>query len=225
MVELSPCQYTESPGAVEKVENGSRILRNEIDKDYRKIIAGRSRVSIAVNKSRMRVWMNDNKIVDIPRLVPNSISHFKIYTRGLRDPRDVDEVYIANFRIAKSGADNRSKLLTEGRLSSNAILFNTGSAIIQGGSNAVIQEVAEAMRIVPDMRILIVGHTDSDGSSEANLSLSKDRAAAVKSALVTQYGISSSRIETDGKGESNPVADNGSSSGKAQNRRVEFIKQ
>ena len=81
------------------------------------------------------------------------------------------------------------------------------------------------MKQVPDMRITIVGHTDDDGSAEANLKLSKDRANAVREILVSQHGIAKSRIETDGKGEASPVASNDTQSGKSQNRRVEFIKQ
>lgn len=224
MVELSPCQFIKSPGAVEKVEGGKRQMRNEIDKDYRNAIMGKSRVSIAVNKSRMRVWINENKIVDIPRLVADGATHFKIGTRGLRDSRETDEIHIDNFKIAKAGQDNRSKLLTEGRLSTNAILFNTGSATIKSGSEAVLKEVAEAMNSVPEMRIMIVGHTDSDGDSASNLKLSEERAKSVREVLVKSYGISIGRIQTDGKGESTPVAENTSESGKAQNRRVEFIK-
>ena len=224
MVELSPCQYVESPGAIEFVENGSRQMRNEIRKDYRKSILGKSRISIAVNKTRMRVWINDNKIVDAPRLVASGITAFKIGTRGFRDGRDVDEIHIDNFKIAKAGQDNRSKLLTEGILSTNAILFNTGSATIKSGSEEILKEVGEAMQTVPDMRIIIVGHTDADGSEDSNLKLSEERAKSVRSILVNTYGISMGRIQTDGKGESRPVADNNSASGKEQNRRVEFIK-
>lgn len=224
MVEISPCQFITSPGAIEKYVNGSREIRNDIQKDYRNAIKGKSRISIAVNKSRMRVWLNDNKIVDAPRLVPDGITNFKLFTQFLRDSRDKDEIYINNFKIAKAGQDNRSKLLTEGKLSSNAILFNTSSATIKSGSEAILKEVGEAMQSVPDMRIMIVGHTDADGSSESNQKLSEERAKSVRAALVSQYGINIGRIQTDGKGESSPVADNNTPSGKEQNRRVEFIK-
>ena len=137
----------------------------------------------------MRVWINDNKIVDAPRLVADGITHFKIGTRGLRDDRGMDEIHISNFRLAKTGQDNRSKLLTEGKLSTNAILFNTGSATIKSGSEAILKEVGEAMQSVPDMRIMIVGHTDADGSTENNLKLSQERAKSVRAVLVNQYGI------------------------------------
>jgi len=224
MVEISPCQFIGNIGALEKVVNGKREFRNQVGKDYRKTINGKSRISIAVNKSRMRVWLNDNKIVDAPRLVADGVTSFKIETRGLRDDRGLDEIHIDNFRMAKTGEDNRSKLITEGKLSTNAILFNTGSATIKSGSEAILKEVGEAMKSMPDMRIMIVGHTDGDGSAESNLKLSDERAKSVRAVLVNQYGINMGRIQTDGKGESSPVADNNSSSGKEQNRRVEFIK-
>ena len=70
---------------------------------------------------------------------------------------------------------------------------------------------------------MIIGHTDNDGDDAKNLLLSKKRAAAVKVNLVSM-GIAASRLTTDGKGESAPIADNTSAAGKAQNRRVEFIK-
>ena len=74
------------------------------------------------------------------------------------------------------------------------------------------------------VKIKIIGHTDSDGTDAANLELSKKRSDAVKAALVKDYSIEESRLQTDGKGESVPVGDNKTKEGKAQNRRVEFIK-
>jgi len=71
----------------------------------------------------------------------------------------------------------------------------------------------------------IVGHTDADGTDDSNLKLSKDRADAVKNTLVNIYNVDSGRLSTDGKGETEPVAENTDADGKAQNRRVEFIKQ
>jgi outer membrane protein OmpA-like peptidoglycan-associated protein len=75
------------------------------------------------------------------------------------------------------------------------------------------------------MNLNIIGHTDSDGEDTANMELSRKRAEAVKTALINVYNIAADRLQTDGKGESEPVGDNGTPDGKAQNRRVEFIKQ
>ncbi|HET8737135.1 MAG TPA: OmpA family protein [Pricia sp.] len=223
MVELSPCPWISSPGVLEKVVNGERQIRNTIGKDYRTLIDGQSRISIAVNKSRMRVWMNDNKLVDVPRLVPDAVTTFKILTKGLRDDPSKDEVYITNFRIGKAGIDTRSKLITEGRLSTTAIQFASGSDDILPESYATIREIAGVLEENPEVKIRIIGHTDAEGDAASNLSLSKLRAAAVKNSMELQYGIAPDRILTDGKGESEPVGDNATDDGKAQNRRVEFL--
>jgi outer membrane protein OmpA-like peptidoglycan-associated protein len=74
------------------------------------------------------------------------------------------------------------------------------------------------------VRVKIIGHTDSDGSDADNMTLSKKRAESVKASLVKDFGIDGSRFETDGKGESQPVDKNTTAEGKANNRRVEFIK-
>lgn len=223
-IKLSPCQFIDSPGYIEKKDNGKRQFWNEIGKDYRTAINGKSHISIAVNGPRMRLWMNDNKLVDVPRMVPSSANIFKLFVNGLRDEPNKDEVYITNFRVGKAGVDNRSKLITEGRLSTNAIQFESGSDALLSESYKTIREIAQVLEDNPDVRIKIIGHTDADGSEPSNLELSKNRAAAVKKSLVNQYGISESRIITDGKGESDPVASNNTNEGKAQNRRVEFIK-
>ena len=75
-----------------------------------------------------------------------------------------------------------------------------------------------------DLKIKIVGHTDGDGDDTGNLDLSKRRAASVKDALTKEFGINESRMQTDGKGEKEPIDKNDSTAGKANNRRVEFIK-
>ena len=69
-----------------------------------------------------------------------------------------------------------------------------------------------------------MGHTDSDGDDLANLALSKKRAAAVKNTLIEDFSIEAAKMQTDGLGENNPVEPNTTAAGKANNRRVEFIK-
>jgi len=69
-----------------------------------------------------------------------------------------------------------------------------------------------------------IGHTDSDGNTVDNMTLSKRRADAVKASMVKDFGIDASRLQTDGKGSSQPIASNSTAEGKANNRRVEFLK-
>ena len=89
----------------------------------------------------------------------------------------------------------------------------------------IIRQIYQVLQQDGGMNLKIVGHTDSDGSNDANLKLSKSRADAVKDALVNVYGVGEGRLSTEGKGAMEPVAENSTAAGKAQNRRVEFIKQ
>ena len=88
-----------------------------------------------------------------------------------------------------------------------------------------IRQISQVLMQERGMNLKIVGHTDSDGSDDSNMKLSKARAESVKNALVSVYEIDAGRLVSEGKGESEPVGDNGTSDGKAQNRRVVFIKQ
>jgi outer membrane protein OmpA-like peptidoglycan-associated protein len=132
--------------------------------------------------------------------------------------------YISNLRITDAAPDMRSKLLTDGKLVSYGIYFDVNKDVVKSESYGTIKEISTILSENPNLKIKIVGHTDSDGDDKSNLDLSKRRAASVKNALVKDFGIDATRIETDGKGEGEPVAPNDSAVNKALNRRVEFIK-
>jgi OOP family OmpA-OmpF porin len=118
----------------------------------------------------------------------------------------------------------RSKLLTEGKLVSYGIYFDVNKDVVKAESYGTLKEISKVLTDNPDVKIKIVGHTDSDGDDKSNLDLSKRRGASVKNVLVKEFGIDAARIETDGKGEGEPIAKNDSGINKALNRRVEFIK-
>ena len=118
----------------------------------------------------------------------------------------------------------RNKLITEGKLVTRGILFNVSSDEIKPESYGTLKEIAQVLKDNPTLKVKIIGHTDSDGDEKSNLDLSKRRAASVKNSLSKDFGIDASQMETDGKGASQPVSQNTSSEGKANNRRVEFIK-
>lgn len=101
------------------------------------------------------------------------------------------------------------------------INFKANSADIQKSSFKVLTEAVKVLKEYPDLRIEISGHTSSEGNAAKNLQLSKDRADAVKSYLVSA-GIADNRITTAGFGPERPIADNKTSKGRAQNRRIEF---
>jgi outer membrane protein OmpA-like peptidoglycan-associated protein len=107
---------------------------------------------------------------------------------------------------------------------SYGIQFDVNSDKIKLESYATIKEIAQVLKDNPTVKIKIIGHTDSDGDDNSNLDLSKRRAISVKTELTKSFSIDSSRMETDGKGESQPVSTNDTGLNKAKNRRVEFVK-
>jgi len=98
-------------------------------------------------------------------------------------------------------------------------LFDVGSANLNAGSFNEISRVSRVLNQYPDTSIQVAGHTDSTGSEQFNQTLSEQRASNVKNALVGQ-GVDPNRISTIGFGESAPVADNSTESGRQMNRRV-----
>ena len=131
---------------------------------------------------------------------------------------------MSNLRLAVGAPDTRNKILTQNKWVTHGILFDVNSATIKPESYGTIKEMATVLKENPDLKVKIVGHTDADGKDDVNLDLSKRRAAAVKESLTKDFGIDGARMETDGKGEGEPIDKNDTPAGKANNRRVEFIK-
>jgi OmpA-OmpF porin, OOP family len=175
------------------------------------------RISIWVQKERIRLYVDQTKLFDNPKVISKSVKYNMIRFDG-------GTPMIGNFRIATGLPDMRSKLLTEGKLISYGIYFDVNKDVVKAESYPSIKEIAAILKDNPTVKIKIVGHTDSDGEDKSNLDLSKRRSASVKNALVTNFSIEASRIETDGKGEIEPIAPNENSTNKALNRRVEFLK-
>lgn len=112
-----------------------------------------------------------------------------------------------------------------GHMAIYGILFDTGSANIKPGSAPVMAEIAKLLEGRPSLNILVVGHTDNQGTFELNMGLSSQRANAVVRYLVGNHNIDSGRMRSEGVGYLAPVASNDSPAGRAKNRRVELVKQ
>jgi len=102
-----------------------------------------------------------------------------------------------------------------------AVHFKTGSEEILPRSYPMLRDLASFMKSSPGVKVRVEGHTDSQGEDEQNLQLSKRRAASVKAFLV-QEGVSARNLESEGYGETRPVAENETAAGRSKNRRVEF---
>jgi len=114
-------------------------------------------------------------------------------------------------------------ITADGRISLYGINFDTDSAAIKPSSEPALTEIAKLMQAEPELKLIVVGHTDSQGSLDYNMSLSQRRAAAVVAALVKTYGIARGRLSSAGVGYLAPVGSNRTEAGRALNRRVELI--
>lgn len=226
---LSPGEFRNSRIQVESHQASQTWFRNEgrllelIEAYYGKPL----HVAMQLQKERFRLWVQGEKIFDLPKAIPpgsamNQLS-FEVHPSNYAE--NEYGIYVGNIRVAKSVPDNRQTFLHTGRLVTHAIRFDPGSARLTAESEAPIREMALLLREHPEIRLQVLGHTDAVGTEEANLLLSKQRAQAVVDKLVKDYSIPQERLLAEGKGESSPLADNGSAEGRAANRRVEFIRQ
>lgn len=113
----------------------------------------------------------------------------------------------------------------EGHIAIYGIYFDTDSDRLKPESDATLAEIAKLMTARPDLRILVVGHTDNQGKLDYNMDLSRRRAAAVAAALTERHGIDAARLTPAGVGFLAPVASNRDEGGRALNRRVELVER
>jgi OmpA-OmpF porin, OOP family len=142
---------------------------------------------------------------------------------GVADDRDRCPDSPRGAKVDAQGCPEPSALPAAGgaHLVLEGVNFQTSSAKLTPESLAVLDRVVEGLKGSPDVRILIEGHTDSQGPDDANRKLSKGRADAVRDYFLSK-GIAKSRLETKGYGETKPIGDNKTAEGRAKNRRVEL---
>jgi len=114
-------------------------------------------------------------------------------------------------------------LQRDGKIALYGVNFDTNKAVLRGDSAPQLENMAQALKAQPAMKVLIVGHTDNHGDIEANLALSQKRAQAVVEALSGKYGIAASRLSARGVSSFAPVSSNATEEGRARNRRVELV--
>lgn len=202
---------------------GQNLINNSRDQVQLAVdgVAPRAHISVWRQKNRLRVYLNEEKVWDLPRAFQSGID-YRFVLQGGADEKG--NPYLGNLRVAVGAPDTRNKLITEGKLVTRGILFDSGSERIKPESYGTLKDIATVLAENPSVRVTIIGHTDSDGEEAANLELSKRRAASVKEALTKEFAIDAARMETNGKGEGQPSGANDTPQGKANNRRVEFVK-
>lgn len=209
----------ENFGGEVEVKIGSRIDREMTD-----YLNNTVHISISVNKKRLRMWVNQEKMVDSPNLIQANIGDYFILQVMDVLPEEGHFVGISNFKIAEATEDLRSLLLKNGKFSTTGIYFDTASFTVKKESYGILSDIAKMLKDNPDINLEIIGHTDNQGDDSSNQYLSRSRAQMVKQILWEEFEIEYDRLKFIGKGETEPVDDNATEKGRANNRRVEFVK-
>jgi outer membrane protein OmpA-like peptidoglycan-associated protein len=175
-------------------------------------------VSISFNVRSLKVYLDENRLINIPNLRadPKGIS-IEAYVVN-KYP-----MFIKNVKIAEGAKKLYDRILTDGKIITTGIKFDSGKSSLRGESMGTINKIYQIMIDYPELKFSVEGHTDNVGADDFNLNLSKQRAETVKNKLIAM-GIASERLQSTGYGESKPLYDNSDDVGRANNRRVEFVK-
>jgi len=176
-------------------------------------------VSVAYTNGKLKAYMDETRLINIPRIDfdPKGIT---LYTYHAKDDR---LFYVKNVRIAEGGVKYYDRVMQDGKIVATGIRFDTGKSTLKPESMGVINEIYELMEKYPELKFSVEGHTDNVGDDASNMTLSADRADRVKNTLI-EMGIVADRLSSRGLGESMPMDDNNVPEGRANNRRVEFVK-
>jgi OmpA-OmpF porin, OOP family len=176
-------------------------------------------VAIAVKNNQLKVYVDQFRVLSVPDM-HNKFS--SIAAGGIGDP-DHPLVY-TNFRVASGGNMNLvGQKFTEAKIVTHGINFDVDKATLRPESMGTLNQIKRVLTDNPGIKFEIDGHTDNSGTSPHNIVLSQHRADAVKDQLVTM-GIDASRLTTKGLGDTKPMTTNDTPEGKANNRRVEFVR-
>ena len=175
--------------------------------------------ALIYKNGQMKMYLDNTRALVDPQVgfVPVSLS-----IGGIGDPDK--PITFKNVRIANGGnANTIGALMTNGKFVTHGITFDVGKATLRPESMGTLNDVAKYLKSNSDANFEIDGYTDNDGSASSNLTLSQQRADAVKAQLITM-GVSASSLTSKGFGAAKPIASNDTPEGKAMNRRVEFVK-
>lgn len=183
-------------------------------------IGGWRHISIAYTKGKLKVYMDDVRLINIPHYDKNPLG---LTVEGEMSSDSEPNKFLKNVRIAEGGVKYYDRAMQDGKIIVTGIRFDVGKATLKPESMGPINEIYDLMDKNPEINFSVEGHTDSDGNDETNQALSEERAKTVMNKLI-EMGIDKSRLKSSGFGESKPIASNDSAEGKANNRRVEFVK-
>jgi outer membrane protein OmpA-like peptidoglycan-associated protein len=179
-------------------------------------------IAVSVNGTFVKAYVDNIRVINDPDGAARPITLIGI-CMGVEGNMASDRVMFTNFRLAEGGKDLKSALDSDGKIVTHGILFDTGKDVIKPESLPTLKKILGLLNDDPELRFSVEGHTDNQGSKGLNQPLSEKRAAAVNKWLMGK-GIESGRLKSKGFGDSKPLDSNKTPEGRANNRRVEFVK-
>ncbi len=174
--------------------------------------------ALSFNKRALKLYINGTRVANLP----NVERPFSIELGG--EFWDDHRYFITGIRLAQGAVPLYDRVMSEGKIVTYAITFDTGKATIKPESMTEIARIKKLMDENTTLKFEVQGHCDNTGSAATNDKLSQQRADAIKAKL-QQMGIAQDRLTAVGKGSREPIADNSTADGRAKNRRVEFVKK
>ena len=173
-------------------------------------------IAIAINKNQGKIYVDQYRVANVNNLTGKA-------SEVSFDINGYETSFYKNIRVASGGIDIYKKISTSSKIIMHGILFDLDKASLKPESMGSVNQIFDLMQKDPSLKFEIDGYTDNSGNASHNLALSQQRADAVKAQLVSM-GINASRLTSKGFGDANPTDSNDTPEGKANNRRVEFVK-
>ena len=192
------------------------------DADVERYVGKPASIRMLGDGKYLKIYADEKRIANLPKVEFPRAKVLAIRLQATDDEKGA--VYLTRIRVAESQKTIYDALSSTGRWTTQGILFDTGKSDIKPESTPTLKQIAAALKEHPELKVEIQGHTDNVGKTDANLKLSQARAEAVKSTLAKEYGVGEGQLTAKGYGDTKAAADNKTSEGRANNRRVELVK-
>lgn len=201
----------------ERVENERRRVEAESARAVAIAEAERRRGEAEAQSTQLRQQVAEQQAKTVQTEAELAQARDELARRDATSRARIESMQQELAKVAQTRTSERGFIVTL-----PGLFFDTGKSVLKPGARNTLAKIAEQLRMNPDARIEIEGHTDSVGSEALNQALSEKRAAAVRDYLASR-GLPAVRITMAGLGEGSPVASNDTAAGRQQNRRVELV--